>query len=114
MFSGSERPQDSDEPYIVTVPGQGYQFSAVVKSAPLLAAVRAERWGIVLGSYTALVGEAGTRIRLDVRLQDTSAGETIADVALVGSESNCLTWYLKPVPSYAKSWAWKRSLRWRP
>jgi DNA-binding winged helix-turn-helix (wHTH) protein/tetratricopeptide (TPR) repeat protein len=43
---------------------------------------------IVLGSYTALVGEAGTRIRLDVHLQDTSAGETIADVAVVGSEAN--------------------------
>jgi eukaryotic-like serine/threonine-protein kinase len=43
---------------------------------------------VVLGSYTALVGEAGTRIRLDVHLQDTSAGETIADVAVVGSEAN--------------------------
>src|SRR5580658_5721799 len=43
---------------------------------------------VVLGSYTALVGQPGTRIRLDVRLQDTSAGETIADVAVVGSEAN--------------------------
>jgi len=43
---------------------------------------------IVLGSYTALVGEAGTPIRLDVRIQDTSAGETIADVAVVGSEAD--------------------------
>ena len=43
---------------------------------------------IVLGSYTALVGQPGTRIRLDVRLQDTSAGETIADVAVVGSEAD--------------------------
>jgi DNA-binding winged helix-turn-helix (wHTH) protein/tetratricopeptide (TPR) repeat protein len=43
---------------------------------------------IVLGSYTALAGVAGARIRLDVRLQDTSAGETIADVAVMGSEAN--------------------------
>jgi eukaryotic-like serine/threonine-protein kinase len=43
---------------------------------------------IVLGSYTALVGQPDTRIRLDVRLQDTSAGETIADVAVVGNEAD--------------------------
>ena len=43
---------------------------------------------IVLGSYTALVGQPDTRIRLDVRLQDTAAGETIADIAVVGSEAN--------------------------
>ena len=43
---------------------------------------------IVLGSYTALVGQPDTRIRLDARLQDTAAGETIADVAVVGSEAN--------------------------
>ena len=43
---------------------------------------------IVLGSYTALVGQPNTRIRLDVRLQDTSAGETIADIAVVGSEAD--------------------------
>src|SRR5580698_2262071 len=43
---------------------------------------------IVLGSYTALAGQPDTRIRLDVRLQDTSAGETIGDVAVVGSEAN--------------------------
>ena len=42
---------------------------------------------IVLGSYTALVGQPDTRIRLDVRVQDTSAGETIADVAVVGNEA---------------------------
>jgi eukaryotic-like serine/threonine-protein kinase len=41
---------------------------------------------IVLGSYTALGKESGTRIRLDVRLQDTITGETIADVAVAGSE----------------------------
>jgi tetratricopeptide (TPR) repeat protein/TolB-like protein len=42
---------------------------------------------IVLGSYTAL-GLKPTRIRLDLRLQDTVAGETIADVAVVGSEAD--------------------------
>src|SRR5580704_10863185 len=43
---------------------------------------------IVLGSYTALAEKSGTRIRLDLRLQDTVAGETIADIAIVGSEAD--------------------------
>ena len=43
---------------------------------------------IVLGSYTALGEKPGTRIRLDLRLQDTVAGETIADVVVVGSEAD--------------------------
>jgi DNA-binding winged helix-turn-helix (wHTH) protein/tetratricopeptide (TPR) repeat protein len=43
---------------------------------------------IVLGSYTALGEKPGNRIRLDVRLQDTVAGETIADVAVVGGEAD--------------------------
>jgi hypothetical protein len=43
---------------------------------------------IVLGSYTALGEKPGTSIRLDLRLQDTAAGETIADVAVVGGEAD--------------------------
>src|SRR5580700_2049603 len=43
---------------------------------------------IVLGSYAALGERSDSRIRLDVRLQDTAAGETIADVAVVGSEAD--------------------------
>jgi eukaryotic-like serine/threonine-protein kinase len=43
---------------------------------------------IVLGSYTALNEKSGTRIRLDLRLQDTVAGETVADVAVVGEEAD--------------------------
>jgi eukaryotic-like serine/threonine-protein kinase len=43
---------------------------------------------IVLGSYTALGEKSGTRIRLDLHLQDTVAGETIADVAVVGGEAD--------------------------
>jgi eukaryotic-like serine/threonine-protein kinase len=43
---------------------------------------------IVLGSYTTLVEKSGTRIRFDLRLQDTGAGETIADVAVVGGEAD--------------------------
>jgi tetratricopeptide (TPR) repeat protein len=43
---------------------------------------------IVLGSYTALGEKPGTRIRLDLRLQDAAAGETIADVAVVGGEAD--------------------------
>src|SRR5271156_3606967 len=33
------RPQEGDGPYIVTVPGQGYQFSAEVKSSELPATI---------------------------------------------------------------------------
>jgi eukaryotic-like serine/threonine-protein kinase len=43
---------------------------------------------VVLGSYTALGEEPATRIRLDVRLQDTAAGETVADVAVMGNETD--------------------------
>jgi eukaryotic-like serine/threonine-protein kinase len=43
---------------------------------------------IVLGSYTAVSDKSETRIRLDLRLQDTIAGESIADVAVVGAESD--------------------------
>jgi eukaryotic-like serine/threonine-protein kinase len=43
---------------------------------------------VVLGSYTALGEKPGTRLRLDLHLQDTVAGETIADVAVVGSEAD--------------------------
>jgi eukaryotic-like serine/threonine-protein kinase len=43
---------------------------------------------VVLGSYTALGERPGTRIRLDLRLQDTAAGETVADVAVMGSEAD--------------------------
>jgi eukaryotic-like serine/threonine-protein kinase len=43
---------------------------------------------IVLGSYTALGEKPNTRIRLDLRLQDTAAGETVADVAVIGSEAD--------------------------
>jgi DNA-binding winged helix-turn-helix (wHTH) protein/tetratricopeptide (TPR) repeat protein/TolB-like protein len=43
---------------------------------------------IVLGSYTTVGEKPGTRIRLDLRLQDTVAGETIADVAVVGGEAD--------------------------
>jgi DNA-binding winged helix-turn-helix (wHTH) protein/TolB-like protein len=41
---------------------------------------------VVLGAYTLLPGKTSNRIRLDVRLQDTAAGETIAEEALTGSE----------------------------
>ena len=41
---------------------------------------------VVLGAYTLLPGKTTNRIRLDVRLQDTAAGETIAEEALTGSE----------------------------
>jgi eukaryotic-like serine/threonine-protein kinase len=43
---------------------------------------------VVLGSYTLLPGKGENRIRLDLRLQDTAAGETIAEEALTGNEEN--------------------------
>ena len=43
---------------------------------------------VVLGSFTPLPGKSEKRIRLDVRLQDTARGETIAEKAFVGSENN--------------------------
>jgi DNA-binding winged helix-turn-helix (wHTH) protein/tetratricopeptide (TPR) repeat protein len=43
---------------------------------------------VVLGSYTPLPGKEERRIRLDVRLQDTQNGETIAERAFVGNEDN--------------------------
>ena len=54
-----------------------------------LARVR-ERLGsdlLVLGSYTALGAKAGGQIRLDVRLQDTTLGETVASVSETGTEA---------------------------
>jgi tetratricopeptide (TPR) repeat protein/DNA-binding winged helix-turn-helix (wHTH) protein len=41
---------------------------------------------VVLGSYTALGTPGKGRIRLDLRLQDTQAGETIAEEAVTGSQ----------------------------
>jgi DNA-binding winged helix-turn-helix (wHTH) protein/tetratricopeptide (TPR) repeat protein len=43
---------------------------------------------VVLGSYTLLSAEGKSKIRLDVRMQDTAAGETIAEEALSGNESD--------------------------
>jgi len=43
---------------------------------------------VVLGSYTDLGKDLGGQIRLDVRLQDTIAGETVASAAETGTEAN--------------------------
>jgi len=56
-----------------------------------LARVRADVGAdyVVLGSYTALAEEGRkgkSRLRLDLRLQDTRAGETVAEEAVSGSE----------------------------
>ena len=45
---------------------------------------------VVLGSYLALGNGAGGRIRLDFRLQDTVAGETVATVSRTGTENELL------------------------
>ncbi|MBZ5706175.1 MAG: tetratricopeptide repeat protein [Acidobacteriia bacterium] len=41
---------------------------------------------VVLGSYTPLPGKAGNHIRLDLRLQDTASGDTIAEESVTGNE----------------------------
>ena len=43
---------------------------------------------LVLGSFTALGDKAGGQIRLDLRLQDTSLGETVASVSETGVEAS--------------------------
>jgi len=44
---------------------------------------------VVLGSYVA-TGKSGDKIRLDIRLQDTAAGETIALLSETGTQSELL------------------------
>jgi DNA-binding winged helix-turn-helix (wHTH) protein/tetratricopeptide (TPR) repeat protein len=43
---------------------------------------------VVLGSYTLLPDKGKNRIRLDIRLQNTDAGETIVEQAFTGDEDN--------------------------
>jgi DNA-binding winged helix-turn-helix (wHTH) protein/tetratricopeptide (TPR) repeat protein len=43
---------------------------------------------VILGSYTMLPNDAERKIRLDVRLQDTARGETIAEEAVSGDEND--------------------------
>jgi tetratricopeptide (TPR) repeat protein len=43
---------------------------------------------IVVGSFTPVHGNGTNRIRLDIRLQDTGAGETIAEESVTGSEED--------------------------
>ena len=43
---------------------------------------------VVVGSYTMLPSDPKRRIRLDVRLQDTTGGETIAEEAVSGDEDD--------------------------
>jgi DNA-binding winged helix-turn-helix (wHTH) protein/tetratricopeptide (TPR) repeat protein len=45
---------------------------------------------VVLGSYTPLREKGRNRIRLDVRLQDASAGDTIAEEAFTGGQDELL------------------------
>ncbi len=43
---------------------------------------------VVLGSYADLGAQSGGQVRLDVRLQETAQGETIASVSETGTEAN--------------------------
>lgn len=45
---------------------------------------------VVLGSYLALGPSSGNQVRLDLRLQDTAAGETLATVTETGTEADLL------------------------
>jgi tetratricopeptide (TPR) repeat protein len=42
---------------------------------------------VVLGSYLALGAKAGGQIRIDLRIQETASGETLASVATTGTET---------------------------
>ena len=46
---------------------------------------------VVVGSYTTLPTDPNRKIRLDVRLQDTAGGETIAEEAVSGNENDIFT-----------------------
>ena len=46
---------------------------------------------VVVGTYTMLPSDPKRRIRLDVRLQDTAGGETIAEEAVAGDENDLFT-----------------------
>ena len=43
---------------------------------------------VVLGSYTSLSSKDGNQIRLDLRVQDTSSGETISEESVSGSQAD--------------------------
>jgi serine/threonine protein kinase len=43
---------------------------------------------VVLGSYTVLSGKSNASIRLDLRVQDAFAGETVAEVSATGTEDD--------------------------
>jgi tetratricopeptide (TPR) repeat protein len=45
---------------------------------------------VVVGSYLALGEQAGGRVRLDVRVQDASAGETLTSITETGTQSELL------------------------
>jgi DNA-binding winged helix-turn-helix (wHTH) protein/tetratricopeptide (TPR) repeat protein len=43
---------------------------------------------VVVGTYTTMPSKTGDRIRLDIRLQDTANGETVAEDAVTGSKDD--------------------------
>lgn len=59
-------------------------------SAETLAKLRSELGSdvVVIGSYTVIGEKAQQRIRVDLRIQDAVAGETIAEVATMGTEGD--------------------------
>ena len=50
---------------------------------------------VVVGSYTPIRGKDGDLIRLDVRVQDTANGETIAEDAVTGSEEDLFAFAIR-------------------
>ena len=46
---------------------------------------------VVIGSYLALGKESGGKVRIDLQLQDTRAGETIVAISRDGTESDLAT-----------------------
>ena len=56
---------------------------------------------VVVGSYLAMGKSGGGKIRLDFRLQDAVAGETIASVSETGTENELLDWFRAAEPRFA-------------
>jgi eukaryotic-like serine/threonine-protein kinase len=79
---------------------------------------------VVVGSYLAAAGRGGGRIRLDLRIQDARAGETIAAEAAVGTEADLIDlvskagallrrrlWQSKPPPALSDEAVGRRRAR---
>ena len=69
---------------------------------------------IVLGSYLDLGKEKGGQIRLDLRLEDTANGETVAAVSETGTEETLLDLASQAGARLRQQFGWESFLRSKP